>query len=129
MTMTKYVAQWLARANDDIETCELLIIKSGPANTICLHSQQAAEKHLKAFLAHYGKHIRKVHDLESLINECCAINKSFDALIEDARYLTQFYEESRYPGDYPEFTLQEAKKALEAALRVKKFVLEKIGEK
>lgn len=33
---------------------------------------------------------------------------------------------ARHPGDYPEFSMKDAKEAYEAALRVKDFVLEKI---
>lgn len=39
------------------------------------------------------------------------------------------YVTARYPGDYPEFTLDECKKAYEAALRIKKFVVDKIWDK
>lgn len=129
MNMTKFVAQWLARADDDIKISQLALGEDGPPNPICFHCQQAAEKYLKAFLAHHGKHIRKVHNLENLLQNCRDIDKSFHELFDDASYLSQFYVESRYPGDYPEFTLQDTKKALEAALIVKDFVLEKINKK
>lgn len=51
MPMTKYVADWLARADEDLRSAELLLQKDGPPNAICFHAQQAAEKLLKGFLA------------------------------------------------------------------------------
>ena len=58
--------------------------------------------------------------LESVLTE------EIQTLNEDLNYLTQFYVESRYPGDYPEYTWDEAKKALDAVVRVKEFVLAKL---
>jgi len=40
--------------------------------------------------------------------------------------LTTYYFETRYPGDYPEFSWQDAEQAYDAAKKIKKFVLEKI---
>jgi hypothetical protein len=39
--------------------------------------------------------------------------------------LNRYYIETRYPGDYPAFTMDEARAAFDAALRVKDFVLSK----
>ncbi|MEW6107540.1 MAG: HEPN domain-containing protein, partial [Bacillota bacterium] len=38
----------------------------GPYDTACFHCQQAAEKHLKAFLAYHERPIPHTHDLEEL---------------------------------------------------------------
>lgn len=127
MPMTKYVADWIARADEDIYTAELLLKEKGAPNQICFHAQQAAEKYLKAFLAFYEKHIRKIHDLDSLSAECYEIDHSFSEIRADGTYLTGFYLGARYPGDMPEFDLEEGKKALESAKRIKSFVLTKIS--
>lgn len=126
MPMTKYVADWLVRADEDIDIAELAIKEKGPTNPICFHTQQAAEKYLKAFLAFHEKHIRKIHDLEDLLITCKEIDASFGELRDDAQYLNQFYIETRYPADMPDFTFNDAKKSYEVALRVKKFVLAKL---
>lgn len=44
----------------------------------------------------------------------------------EAKFLTDFYVTTRYPGDYPEFTWRDAETAYEAAQRVKEFVLKKL---
>lgn len=50
-------------------------------------------------------------------------------ILDDTRYLTQFYIESRYPDDYIKFSREEAQQAFEAAQRIKDFVLQVIGKK
>ena len=42
--------------------------------------------------------------------------------------LNVYYIETRYPGDYPDFTLKEAKEAKEAADKIKGFVFNKINK-
>lgn len=124
--ITKYVADWLTRANEDIRVAEILLKEGGLPNTICFHSQQAAEKHLKAYLAFQEKHIRKVHDLGALLSFCLEVDKSFSKIESEINYLSKFYIETRYPGDYPEFTLKDAQEASEAAQKIKGFVMSKI---
>ena len=99
----------------------------GRSNQICFHSQQAAEKYLKVFLAFHEKHIRKIHDLDALLMECHAIDSSFQEIFADGTYLTQFYLEARYPSDIPEFSFEEGRKALVAAERIRNFVLARIN--
>lgn len=39
---------------------------------------------------------------------------------------SNYYIETRYPGDYPEFTINECEDALKVAINVKEFVSHKI---
>jgi HEPN domain-containing protein len=71
--------------------------------------------------------VRKVHDLDILLDPCAQIDPSFEALKAEVVFLNQFYVETRYPGDFPQFTFTDAQKALESAKRIKEFVLEKIN--
>lgn len=125
-SVTKYVADWLVRAAEDIQVAKILIKEEGLPNSVCFHSQQAGEKYLKAFLAFQGKNVRKVHDLNALLTLCGEIDKSFSELKPEVDYLNKFYIETRYPADIPSFTTNEAEKAVETALRIKEFVLSKI---
>jgi len=125
MPVTKYVARWLARAEEDLQVAELLIKENRSANTICLHSHQSVEKYLKGFLAYHEKHIRKIHELNMIVAECSKIDASFAELHDDAVTLNAFYTPARYPADMPDFTMKDAKKACEAAQRIEKFVLSK----
>ncbi|MBI3335454.1 MAG: HEPN domain-containing protein [Candidatus Portnoybacteria bacterium] len=129
MKTTKYVISWFTRANEDLDTVRLLLEKGGSSNLACFHAQQAAEKYLKGFLAHHEKHIRKVHDLNALLEGCKKVDISLGKLQDPVGFLNQFYTESRYPDDYVEFTREDAQKAYETVLRVKEFVLSKIESK
>lgn len=46
---------------------------------------------------------------------------------ESAYFLNRFYIDTRYPGDFPEFSWPEAEEAYVAAKKIKEFVLEKIS--
>jgi len=120
---TKYVADWLARGDDDLALVKLILEKgSSSSNPACFHAQQAAEKYLKGFLAYHDLHLRKIHDLVILLEDCKNIVPSFAELHGYASFLNQFYAESRYPDDYTAFSRADAERGLEAAERIKKFV-------
>ena len=96
--LTGYAKSWFVRADDDLTLIEV-ILKEGAVlpNLICFHAQQAGEKYLKGFLAYRDLHVRKVHDMEILVTDCVAVDQSFEELRDKARFLDQFYTESRYP--------------------------------
>jgi len=119
--------EWVKRANDDELSLEAILKEGGAPNTACFLSQQMGEKYLKAFLVHKKKWYPKVHALDALWELCNKIDSSFEELKNDAVFLNDFYVTTRYPGDYPSFSMKDALEAYEAALRVKDFVLKKIG--
>ena len=50
--MNGLTAEWLAKAEEDYSVAKgLLRRRKVPADSVCFHSQQAAEKYLKAVLA------------------------------------------------------------------------------
>lgn len=73
-----------------------------------------------------GREFEKNHLLRYLLDLCEEVDPTFRELEDSVIYLTQFYTETRYPGDIPEFNLSECQKAFEAAIRIKEFVLAKI---
>lgn len=115
--ITKYVAEWLERADDDIKTMEVLLREGVALRMACFHAQQAAEKCLKGYLAHHEKHVRKIHELDELIAECEQFDAVFRTLREDALYLTQFCVDTRYPEVLSDISSAEATRAQEAAKR------------
>jgi len=119
--------EWIRRANDDELSLEAILKEGGAPNTACFLSQQMGEKYLKAFLVHKKKWYPKVHALDALWELCNKIDSSFKVLKNDAVFLNDFYVTTRYPGDYPSFSMKDGREAYEAALRVKDFVLDKIG--
>lgn len=124
--MTKYVSEWLQRAEDDLKTIEVLLREGVALRMVCFHAQQAAEKCMKGYLAYHEKHVRKIHELDELLAECEQFDAAFRTLREDALYLTQFYVDTRYPEVLGDVSSAEATRAQEAAKRVCDFVKQKI---
>ncbi len=120
--------EWAKYANEDEQMVKIALEENGPPNQICFHSQQMAEKYLKGFLVFFKKRFEKKHQLDYLLNLCQEINQAFIEITKDIKYLTEFYIETRYPGDIQEFSLDEAQEAFEAAKRIKEFILGKIQQ-
>ncbi len=127
--ITPYVADWLYRADEDRRAARVLLNEGGLMNSVCSHCHQAAEKYLKASLAYYGKNVRKVHDVAALLQRCSEIDQAFIALDESVAELSEYYIETRYPGNAPAYTAQDAQRALAAADRVGEFVHQALEDK
>lgn len=127
MNGSKFYMDWLKKAEEDELMGNLAITENGPASAGCFHFQQMAEKLLKALLIYSGKEFPKIHDLVGLGKLIEPLHADIKSLTDELKTLSQFYVETRYPGDYPEFTLTETKQAQAAAMKVKKFVSQKIG--
>ncbi len=118
--------EWFLKAKDDeLSAKDILKDQKGAASTVCFLSQQMAEKYLKGYLVFKNKEFPKIHDLDKLVKLCANIDSRFVKIKTDAKFLSGFYIATRYPGDYPEFTFKDAKKAFEKAIKIKKFVLNK----
>lgn len=118
--------EWWKYAEEDIAMAEMAIREHCPLNQICFHAQQAAEKYIKGFLVFSDRSFEKSHLLRYLLELCTVVDPTFEELKEDVVFLTQFYIETRYPGDMPDFSAAEAEVAYQSALRIKEFVLQKV---
>ena len=59
-----------------------------------------------------------------LLEDCIALDDSFQRLVDDAVFLKRYYIESRYPDDLPqEVWPEEAAEAMTAASHLRDFVL------
>jgi len=108
--------KWLKRAKGDLKVAKLTFQdKEGPEYGLaCYLSQQCAEKSLKAFLISTGNKFSYKHDLEYLADLLPPENKAAFAGME-LEWLSDWVTEGRYPGDWPEATHEDAKKAIEIA--------------
>ena len=93
-------SEWVVKAEEDYKTVEELYTKSLPefANTVCFHSQQCAEKYLKAFLIKSGIEPPWIHNLESLLDLITFKIPELERYREMLAQLTPFATEYRYPG-------------------------------
>jgi HEPN domain-containing protein len=125
------VREWIILAEGDLKTAKDELNTQTPfTNTVCFHSQQCAEKYLKAYLTFLGKPFRKTHDITELINECAELEKDFDILFEiNVDKLTQYAIDLRYPDEFYSPDINEAQKSVELAETIKSFVVEKLKRK
>jgi HEPN domain-containing protein len=121
----EFVRQWLLKAEEDLNAAKSLLAHGTTfLSTACFHSQQAAEKYLKAFLTRHQAEFPKTHDIDELLDLISPINGDLSASLREAAILTNYGVDVRYPGDSPTVTANDAKEALRLAERVRKLVLE-----
>lgn len=88
---------WFAQADLDIEAAEILLVQSGPLAMVAFHIQQTLEKYLKGYLLSTGWPLRRIHDLETLIQEAIARDGDFAPFLAACQEITEYYIETRYP--------------------------------
>ena len=123
---SKYIRNWLFRANEDIAVIQNLA-SSNPesyTSTICFHAHQAVEKYLKAFLIYHDVDFPKTHDLDFLLLECQKIDKkAFDI---ELKSLTDFGVSIRYPDDFYIPGLNETREYIKISEEIKNLIENKI---
>jgi len=107
------VRQWLGKAEEDFKVAELLLVEDTPyLATAGFHSQQAAEKFLKALLVRHQIEFPKTHDLGKLLDLLSATEPEIVEALEDVSALDPYGDQTRYPGDLPAVSRKEAEEAL-----------------
>lgn len=120
---------WLFKADNDIKTAKKLIRDEDVIlDTSIYHTQQAAEKALKAFLAFKLQPIQKVHDLEYLVKVCCTFDIRFKELAHCAKLLQPYCFDFRYPDDILLPELEEVKEAITCAEKILRLTKKIIAE-
>lgn len=117
-------SKWFQKADEDELSIKAIMAGEGSPNTAAFLSQQMAEKYLKGLLVFYQKPYTKVHDLLGLETLLLEVDNKVSELHEDLQNLNRYYIETRYPGDYPVISFQEAEEAYQSAKRVKEFALQ-----
>lgn len=124
--LSEKVNLWIIKADNDIKVIQNLLDASEViTDAICFHSQQAAEKYLKAYLVSKGIDPDKTHKIERLIETCLKFEPSF-IVLKDAVLLTEYAVEFRYPDDFYIPDEDEAHNAFRLAMAVKDFIMKKI---
>lgn len=73
---------WFENGNNDVLAIEILLARNGPKKVIAFHLQQASEKYLKGYLLSKGWQLRRIHDLEILIQEAINLDEGFISFLE-----------------------------------------------
>ena len=128
MADAEFVVPWIEKADNDIASARHLAenMRPLPAEIVCFHCQQAAEKYLKAFIVYNDQEPPKIHDLIELAKLCNNFNEDFSLLFPQCEYLSPFASRTRYPGaSDPEE--EDVKIALAYAARIIELVKSKMS--
>lgn len=115
------------QADADLDTAkrEVAIVESPNYDAVCFHSQQCAEKYLKAVIVEIGERVPRIHDLEALLNLLVSRHPELQKVIHLARILSAMAVEVRYPGmTADEDDAEESVRAAVAIREVVRVVLE-----
>lgn len=116
---------WFKKGDQDLKNATIVIeAEEAPIDTVCFHCQQAIEKYLKGLMAYNNMMIPKMHDLEKLILLLIPSFPQIEPFMDEVESLSDYAVEVRYPGFYEEIPIEEGKKALEIAQKIKTKILE-----
>lgn len=127
----KEAKRWLAQAEEDLTSTEILI-NNKRYYLVCFLSQQIAEKALKAVIYNDGEDLVLGHSVKNLIERASKIAVKFKELEDNLPILDSYYILTRYPNGLPEgipadvFTQEAAKNALTLAKTVVEYAKEHI---
>ncbi|HLG29694.1 MAG TPA: HEPN domain-containing protein [Candidatus Brocadiales bacterium] len=115
-----YPLDWFKKGQKDLKAVETLL-SSDNLEVASFHIQQAIEKYLKGYLLSKGWQLRRIHDLEELLDEVVSYDTSFEKFRSLCQVATEYYIEERYPFLIPsslyEQELQEALKDTKKLVR------------
>jgi HEPN domain-containing protein len=66
---------------------------------ICFHVIQAVEKQLKGFIIENRHKVRKIHNLDKLLEQASNINNSFSAIEDECLLLNKYLPDIKYAHD------------------------------
>jgi len=119
--------EWVQKAGADLEVARRMAAEAGSSlrirEIVGFHCQQAAEKYLKALLTRWQVEFPKTHDIKMLLSLVSRMDGGAAKAMRDARWLTPFGVEIRYPGDTAEMLPGDELKAIEIAGVVERTVL------
>ncbi len=115
------VRQWVLKAENDLLNAQhtLGLKRKCPTDTVCWHAQQCVEKYLKSFLVYKSIDFPRTHSIVELMALIPSKMKEPTLTREEQVRLTAYSTATRYPGDYREISLSEARRAVKVARRVR----------
>lgn len=118
--LSSYIKQWIDIAEEDLALAKRgLSVSSGISyRIICFHSQQSAEKYLKAYLIFHEVEFPYTHNITTLPYLCSNIDK-FAEQLRSAEVLTAYATAMRYPGEYRKLKKTDAQKSVKLAEKVR----------
>jgi HEPN domain-containing protein len=124
------VKAWFAKASSDMRSAEIILatgMDDLPADMVCFHCQQAAEKYLKGFLTSRETEYPLTHSLKALVEKAMGLDNTFAIILEKAESLTPYAVTIKYPDDFRMPSREEAESAFAIASEIKNFVLQRVN--
>ncbi len=114
---------WLKRARSSLERAKMGKVSPGILyEDLCFDAQQAVEKSLKAILVKLNQSFPKTHSIGILLKLIEEAGVEIPENINQAKLLTVYAVDTRYPGDYEPVNKEEYKEALKIAEDVFKWL-------
>lgn len=118
---------WWRKGDSDLENARMCVEAGRALDTACFHAQQAAEKHLKAYLSLKRIDFPFLHNLAALVEICEGEDEAFGAIRKPAESLTPYAVEARYDEDFwPD--LNTARTAVRQADEIRQFILSRLPD-
>ena len=117
------VRGFLEKAQHDLAAARLLLDQEELADIVCFHSQQTAEKALKAALLSAGCEVPRTHDLPRLLDELVESDGRWEAIRLPAEALSDFAVAPRYPEWELTYPTADPGKAVDDAATILAFVI------
>jgi HEPN domain-containing protein len=123
--VVEVLRQWVRKAEHDLEAARRIIAteEGCPFDTVCFHGQQATEKYLKCLLTYLGIQAPRTHDLTALAG-LIPVLQGFPVRGEDLARMNPYAIDVRYADDWREPQLDDAKRAIALASKVRAAVRE-----
>ena len=123
MKNREIILNWLKRARSNLERAKIGKISQGILyEDLCFDAQQAVEKSLKAILVKLNQSFPKTHSIGILLKLIEEAGVEIPKNINQAKLLTSYAVDARYPGDYEPVSKEEYKEALKIAEDVFKWL-------
>lgn len=107
--------EWLARAQGDLALAHISLPTGGYYEDLCFHTQQAAEKSIKAVYLFHGLAFRYIHDLNVLLNGLLSQGVPVPNEVQECISLSIYAWNARYPGLDEPITKEELTEAVRKA--------------
>ena len=123
MKNREIILNWLKRARSNLERAKMGKVTQGILyEDLCFDAQQAVEKSLKAILIKLNQPFPKTHSIGILLKLIEEAGVEIPENINQAKQLTAYAVNARYPGDYEPVKKEEYKEALKIAEDVFKWL-------
>ncbi len=112
-----YPSEWIGKAKQDLSRVAKRLVE-GDTEDAAFHLQQAIEKFLKGFLLSTGWKLKKIHDLEALLDDAVRMAPKLEAYRALCQQVTGYYLTERYPSLGAAPSAQEIRSAYRDAQRL-----------